>query len=618
MCEQNTTVAPLVHVRELGNKSRAPRTCPRLPTLQRSRRIRRRTGRVATQLVHDEAHLRDRASSESSSAISTLAYTCRRLAVACKGTKTVPRQWESFCRTVRVVKPEDINSSPRHVDLRLRPDSLALSNSLRASCLFMRGEAPLESNTSIRTQKALSSNRALGDHTLGKTLGAGDVDKVKLAYHNLTGEKVRSVGVSIAIPPVACAARDPRVNIVNTGTNGVVPTAEAAAKAASKEASKETRAIPEAALSMLQHHPCICGKRELITHTCHYYMVFGYVDSGQILDYIISRLRERVVRKFSRRIGSALNYSHRNNVHRELKIENIFISQTGNIKIIDFGLSDLYNPFSYLPAFSGSTVYTSPLPSCSTPRSTPGPRSTSGGSVSCSTCLSGKVSFNDQSVPALHSKIKRALNASSSNVQTDSAQARSPPVAHMLYRKPLRIDELDSQVIRGTFGFDLGAPPPGPGCSGHGGHSNASLASYDCAFSAGSGSGRVGGTPTSKKVPRFSGSDFYRRKLFSPGSSPPDTSTHRTPTTSSSRLVDMQSESADPTGGFHPLLSMYFLALEKLERERVYGPGHFASSQTSLLGKDDGPTPPPSALNPLPASATAKTNGRSSQPPQLD
>ncbi|KAH8105676.1 hypothetical protein DFH11DRAFT_1639345, partial [Phellopilus nigrolimitatus] len=51
----------------------------------------------------------------------------------------------------------------------------------------------------------------------------------------------------------------------------------------------------------------------------------------------------------------------------------------------------------------------------------------------------------------------------------------------------------------------------------------------------------------------------------------------------------MQSESADPTGGFHLLLLMYFLALEKLEHERVYGPGHFASSQMSLLGKDDGP-----------------------------
>ncbi|KAH8114047.1 kinase-like domain-containing protein, partial [Phellopilus nigrolimitatus] len=63
-----------------------------------------------------------------------------------------------------------------------------------------------------------------------------------------------------------------------------------------------------------------------------------------MLDYIIThgRLRERVARKISRRIGSALGYCHRNNVvHRDLKIENIL--QMGNIKIIDFGLSGLHS-----------------------------------------------------------------------------------------------------------------------------------------------------------------------------------------------------------------------------------------------------------------------------------
>lgn len=96
-------------------------------------------------------------------------------------------------------------------------------------------------------------------------------------------------------------------------------TPEAAAKQASKDASKEIRTIREAALSMLLHHPYICGMREFITHTNHYYMVSEYVSGGQMLDYIIShgRLRERVARKFARQIGSALEYCHKNNVvHR--------------------------------------------------------------------------------------------------------------------------------------------------------------------------------------------------------------------------------------------------------------------------------------------------------------
>jgi serine/threonine protein kinase len=96
-------------------------------------------------------------------------------------------------------------------------------------------------------------------------------------------------------------------------------TAEQLAKAAAKETSKEIRTYREAALSMLLYHPYICGMREMIIHTHHYYMVFEYINGGQMLDYIIShgRLRERVARKFARQIGSALQYLHLNNVvHR--------------------------------------------------------------------------------------------------------------------------------------------------------------------------------------------------------------------------------------------------------------------------------------------------------------
>ena len=39
--------------------------------------------------------------------------------------------------------------------------------------------------------RSRSSYRILGDYTLSKTLGAGSMGKVKLAHHNVTGEKVR-------------------------------------------------------------------------------------------------------------------------------------------------------------------------------------------------------------------------------------------------------------------------------------------------------------------------------------------------------------------------------------------------------------------------------------------
>jgi len=47
-------------------------------------------------------------------------------------------------------------------------------------------------------------------------------------------------------------------------------------------------------------------------------------------------------------------------------------------------------------------------------------------------------------------------------------------------------------------------------------------------------------------------------------------------------LNEPNREPVDPTSGYHPLLSIYYLVREKLKRDRVYGPGLFASSQLSI------------------------------------
>ncbi|KIJ13649.1 hypothetical protein PAXINDRAFT_100605 [Paxillus involutus ATCC 200175] len=469
-----------------------------------------------------------------------------------------------------------------------------------------------------------SSNRVLGDYTLTKTLGAGSMGKVKLAIHNITEEKF---AVKIL----------PRVHPSTSQPNGSNATPEAIAKQASKDASKEIRTIREAALSMLLHHPYICGMREMIIHQHHYYMVFEYVNGGQMLDYIIShgRLRERVARKFARQIGSALDYCHRNSVvHRDLKIENILISETGNIKIIDFGLSNLFDPASHLSTFCGSLYFAAPELLNAKVYTGPEVDVWSFGVV-LYVLVCGKVPFDDQSMPALHAKIKRGLveypvwlsaeckhllsrmlvtnpaaRASLSEVLEHPWMVRGssgPPDSHLVHREPLRADELDRHVIRGMKGFEFGNEEDVErklvavleseayhravtawerrrgrnGTSGRWGESfsNSSLSiSFD--GSAPSAYHKDGSSP-SKKSKRFSGFDFYRRKLFSP--SPPITPSHSPPNSQSHlSVIDGGREVIDPTRGFHPLISIYYLAREKLERERVYGPGHFASSQVSI------------------------------------
>ncbi|KAF8129971.1 hypothetical protein EV363DRAFT_1168110 [Boletus edulis] len=473
------------------------------------------------------------------------------------------------------------------------------------------------------SKQSRSTNKVLGDYTLTKTLGAGSMGKVKLATHNVTDEKL-----AIKILP--------RVHPSTSLPNGSNASPEAIAKQASKDASKEIRTIREAALSMLLHHPYICGMREMIIHQHHYYMVFEYVSGGQMLDYIIShgRLRERVARKFARQIGSALDYCHRNNVvHRDLKIENILISETGNIKIIDFGLSNLYDPAERLSTFCGSLYFAAPELLNAKVYTGPEVDVWSFGVV-LYVLVCGKVPFDDQSMPALHAKIKRgfveypvwlsaeckhllsrmlvtnpALRASLAEVLEHPWMVRGfggPPDSHLLHREPLRVDELDRPVIRGMKGFEFGSEEEierkvvavleseayiravaawdrkrGRNGSRWGeSFSNSSLA---ISFDGSSTNIHKDSLTPSKKSKRFSGFDFYRRKLFSPVSSPPTTPSHSPPNSQSHlSITDAAREPLDPTSGFHPLISMYYLAREKLERERVYGPGHFASSQISI------------------------------------
>lgn len=175
--------------------------------------------------------------------------------------------------------------------------------------------------------------------------------------------------------------------------------------------SKEVRTAREAAIVTLLDHPYICGMRDVIRTSNHWYMLCEYVNGGQMLDYIIShgRLKEKQARKFGRQIASALDYCHRNSiVHRDLKIENILISKTGDIKIIDFGLSNLFSPRSHLKTFCGSLYFAAPELLQAKQYVGPEVDVWSFGIV-LYVLVCGKVPFDDQNMPALHAKIKRGI-----------------------------------------------------------------------------------------------------------------------------------------------------------------------------------------------------------------
>jgi serine/threonine protein kinase len=226
-----------------------------------------------------------------------------------------------------------------------------------------------------------------GQWALGKTIGAGSMGKVKLAKSASTGEQV-------AVKIVPRQSTDQH---------------HSQADRERADHSKEVRTAREAAIVSLLNHPYICGMRDVVRTNYHWYMLFEYVNGGQMLDYIIShgRLKEKQARKFARQIASALDYCHRNSiVHRDLKIENILISKTGDIKIIDFGLSNLFSPRNQLKTFCGSLYFAAPELLQAKQYTGPEVDVWSFGIV-LYVLVCGKVPFDDQSMPQLHAKIKK-------------------------------------------------------------------------------------------------------------------------------------------------------------------------------------------------------------------
>lgn len=176
-----------------------------------------------------------------------------------------------------------------------------------------------------------------------------------------------------------------------------------------KEMARDKRTIREGALGRLLFHPFICRLYEMVPMTNHYYMLFEYVEGGQMLDYIVAHglLKEKHARKFARGIALALEYCHRNNVvHRDLKIENIMINAKGDIKIIDFGLLNLYLPQLLLKTYCGSLYFAAPELLSAKPYTGPEVDVWLFGVV-LYVLLCGKVPFDDQLVLVLHEKIKK-------------------------------------------------------------------------------------------------------------------------------------------------------------------------------------------------------------------
>lgn len=184
--------------------------------------------------------------------------------------------------------------------------------------------------TNSASQNISFSSTSIGEYVLGKTLGEGSCAIVKLGTHQTTGQKVA-------------------VKII---------------KPNSLQEQKEVLREVES-LQVLKHgsHPHIIKLIQLIKEGGFTCLILELAEGGELFNYIVDsgRLKESEARRIFRQVVSAVLYSHAHLVvHRDLKPENLILDAKNNIKVTDFGLSNILKPGMLFSTFCGSPVYTSP------------------------------------------------------------------------------------------------------------------------------------------------------------------------------------------------------------------------------------------------------------------
>ncbi|KAG5186283.1 putative serine/threonine protein kinase [Tribonema minus] len=92
------------------------------------------------------------------------------------------------------------------------------------------------------------------------------------------------------------------------------------------------------------HHENIVRLFRVLNGGTKLYLVCEYVSGGDLYDKIaaMKSLPETLARKYFKQIVRAIQHCHENGItHRDLKPENCMVTEDGDIKVADFGLSNI-------------------------------------------------------------------------------------------------------------------------------------------------------------------------------------------------------------------------------------------------------------------------------------
>ncbi|KAG8379226.1 hypothetical protein BUALT_Bualt07G0066500 [Buddleja alternifolia] len=265
------------------------------------------------------------------------------------------------------------------------------------------------------------ANSLLRNYRLGKTLGHGSFGKVKIAEHIRTGLKVA-------------------IKILN--------------RRRMKSPDMEEKVRREIKICRLFVHPHVIRLYEVIETPSDIYVIMEYVTRGELFDYIVEkgRLHENEARHFFQQIIAGLEYCHRNMVvHRDLKPENLLLDLKGNVKVADFGLSNIMRDGHFLRTSCGSPNYAAP--------EVVSGKLYAGPEVDIWSCgvilyalLCGALPFDDENIPNLFKKIKSGMYTLPSHLSTGARDL----IPRMLVVDPMK--RITTREIRQHPWFKVNLP----------------------------------------------------------------------------------------------------------------------------------------------------------------
>ncbi|OCT91420.1 serine/threonine-protein kinase SIK1 [Xenopus laevis] len=169
----------------------------------------------------------------------------------------------------------------------------------------------------------------VGFYDIKETLGKGNFAVVKLAQHRVTNTQV-------AIKIIDKTRLDP---------------------------GNLEKIYREVEIMKKLKHPHIIRLYQVMETKDMIYIVTEYAKNGELFDYLTARgrLTEEEARHKFLQILSAVEFCHSNSVvHRDLKTENLLLTENMDLKLADFGFGNFYREGQALNTWCGSPPYAAP------------------------------------------------------------------------------------------------------------------------------------------------------------------------------------------------------------------------------------------------------------------